>query len=851
MLVYLFLLGVFRPDLLLSDTVTTGGDTASHYYTAWYLAKVLLPHGQISGWCPGNYAGFPLLQYYFPLPFLLMAALNLALPLTVSFKMGTVAGIFALPAATYAMLRMIGVQRPAPVLGAALSLLFLFMGGNSMWGGNLASTMAGEFCYGMGFSLSVLWLGVLYRAQEKGSSALGPAALLAAVGLSHAYALLFCGFASAYFLLSRRDFSKNAALLLKTHALAFCFLGFWILPLIYNLPDTTRFSILWIFPTLADAVTQTFPLLMVPAAALGVPCLLARAALFLRKPRQGFRPCGSPAAFVAFLCATGLFLYFLGYRARVVDVRFLPFFQFFLVISPALLPGLPAVRKAGKPLAAVFSALLVLGAILWVEENEPPAVSWVRGNYAGVEKTPLWPAFSQVNEFISGSFKDPRVAYEHSMVHQRAGTVRAFENIPLFSGRATLEGVYIQASLTAPFIFYIQSQISQKPSTPIPDYSYSRFDPEDALPRLGMFCADTVISAERESEAAWDAIPQVTRAFSKGPYTVYTVNGPKPPYARELANRPVLFPEKGFRFNAYRWFRRSDLSVVPVFCDSPDPEDARAFSAPTDPDPAHLAAVPIPGAGASPAVRVEFQRIEIEDAAPGRPLLVSASYHRGWKARGARRIYLAGPGLMMVVPQASRVTLVYGPTIADRLGLGLTLFAILLSLLARFGPTSAWLARADLRLARRAGLITAPIVILACAGLAYFLFVGAPEYPATPYNEAVAQFTAKDYAAARKGFLKVWDDHPQTLVTAEAGYHLAMTYYRQEDWANTLVWLDKTIEEYPETGRAAEIGFHQGLCLERLNRPEEAQAAFRETARRFPESVFGRLAKEKVFAGQG
>ena len=67
------------------------------------------------------------------------------------------------------------------------------------------------------------------------------------------------------------------------------------------------------------------------------------------------------------------------------------------------------------------------------------------------------------------------------MRHQGAGTVRAFENLPLFSGRSTLEGVYIQGSLSVPFIFYLQSEISQQPSTPIPDYNYSRFNLKKAL----------------------------------------------------------------------------------------------------------------------------------------------------------------------------------------------------------------------------------------------------------------------------------------------------------------------------------------------------------------------------------
>jgi hypothetical protein len=40
-----------------------------------------------------------------------------------------------------------------PHYGCFVFLPFLFMEGNSMWGGNIPSTLAGTFCYSMGFSL--------------------------------------------------------------------------------------------------------------------------------------------------------------------------------------------------------------------------------------------------------------------------------------------------------------------------------------------------------------------------------------------------------------------------------------------------------------------------------------------------------------------------------------------------------------------------------------------------------------------------------------------------------------------------------------------------------------------------
>ena len=233
---FLFLLSYFKPSLLLSSSITTGGDTGSHYYTAQYLKDVLLPKGRISGWCQGNLAGFPILQNYFPLPFFLMAVLSWIIPLQVSFKLVTVLGIFLLPVCTYLFFRFLRQPFPVPAIGAVFSLPFLFMESNSMWGGNIPSTLAGTFCYSLGFAFAVLWLGVLYRTITEKRGFVPPAILLAATGLCHGYTLLFAVFASSFFLFTKRHFTNNLKILLKIHVTAFMLMGFWLIPLMAFLP---------------------------------------------------------------------------------------------------------------------------------------------------------------------------------------------------------------------------------------------------------------------------------------------------------------------------------------------------------------------------------------------------------------------------------------------------------------------------------------------------------------------------------------------------------------------------------------------------------------------------------------
>ena len=103
--------GKFPAEVMLADTVTNGGDMGTHYYAAQYMRDVLLPKGAVAGWCPGNYCGFPLFQFYFFFPFLLIALLSHAIPLTIAFKLITVLGTFLLPICAYGAARVAGEDR--------------------------------------------------------------------------------------------------------------------------------------------------------------------------------------------------------------------------------------------------------------------------------------------------------------------------------------------------------------------------------------------------------------------------------------------------------------------------------------------------------------------------------------------------------------------------------------------------------------------------------------------------------------------------------------------------------------------------------------------------------------------
>ncbi len=138
------------PSLLLANTMTTGGDTGAHFGLAAFLKSNLLPHGQVTGWFPGAYDGLPLNTFYFPLPDTLAALLGYVIPFDIAFKFVTILGSITLPIAAWAFGRLVGMERPRPAVLAAFTLPFLFDQTFTIYGGNLYSTMAGEYAFSSG-----------------------------------------------------------------------------------------------------------------------------------------------------------------------------------------------------------------------------------------------------------------------------------------------------------------------------------------------------------------------------------------------------------------------------------------------------------------------------------------------------------------------------------------------------------------------------------------------------------------------------------------------------------------------------------------------------------------------------
>ena len=179
-----------HPNLVFSSTLLTGGDTGSHLALPAYL-RTQGNLFNLTPWYSGWFAGMPAYTYYFVLPDFLATLSSYVIGFAVAFKLATIVGSLLLPAMAYAMGRLFGAPRPVPAALAIATLPFLFDATYTIDGGNLFSSMAGEYAFSLSLALSLLTIGLFARGVRTGRGYWMAAVALSLTLASHVLPWLF------------------------------------------------------------------------------------------------------------------------------------------------------------------------------------------------------------------------------------------------------------------------------------------------------------------------------------------------------------------------------------------------------------------------------------------------------------------------------------------------------------------------------------------------------------------------------------------------------------------------------------------------------------------------------------
>ncbi len=179
-----------HPSLLFSSSLITGGDTGSHLALPAYLRST----GNLfdlTPWYPGWFAGMPAYTYYFVLPDYLAVLGSYVIGFALAFKMATILGSVLMPVGAYVMARLFRAPRPVPAALAVATLPFLFDASFTIDGGNLFSTMAGEYSFALSLAIAMVAIGLFARGVRTGRGYWWAALALSATLAAHVLPWLF------------------------------------------------------------------------------------------------------------------------------------------------------------------------------------------------------------------------------------------------------------------------------------------------------------------------------------------------------------------------------------------------------------------------------------------------------------------------------------------------------------------------------------------------------------------------------------------------------------------------------------------------------------------------------------
>ncbi len=585
--VTLVALSQLHPSLLLANTTTAGGDTGAHVVLPAFLKSHLLNHGQLTGWDPDWYDGFPLYTFYFPLPGLITVLFNSLFTYNVAFKLVTVLGTLTLPVCAWAFGRLAGLRNPAPACLAAATLGFLFEPSFTIYGGNILSTMAGEYSFSLSLSAALLFLGVWAAMLRTGRYRALAAVLFAFTLLCHLLPALFAAAGAGVWLLldadvvrswhrgrrgrlARRRWSGRLGRSVVVGAVGMGLTAWWLVPFATEQAYTTN---------MGYTKVLGFPNLLFPSSAHWVLAadLVGLVAMVLRRNRV--------ALFLVVMGALSAAAVCLDPANKLYNARFLPFWFLCLYLLAgyalaetvaavarfarrrrmarwtvlirdrmALAPGMAGSRvsrfrrptPADNPPGGVVGPLVALAAVclavvpalvlpattlshlgVTVGPDQPSA--WAEWNYSGYQRKPDYPEYRAVIQMMAKVGQNQgcgRAMWEYDPSENRFGTTMSLMLLPYWTNGCvdSMEGLLFESASTTPFHFINQNELSVNPSDAVVGLNYGGLNIPLGIEHLQQLGVRYFLAASTTVEQAAAADTSLTEVGSTGPWDT-TYNG--------------------------------------------------------------------------------------------------------------------------------------------------------------------------------------------------------------------------------------------------------------------------------------------------------------------------------------
>jgi hypothetical protein len=589
----LIILSILHPNLVLQNNTPTGGDMGAHVWGPAYLRDVLLPHWRLTGWSMDWYSGLPAYRFYMVVPALAIVFLDIALPYGIAFKIIVVAGLVAFPFCVFFMGRIAKLAYPIPELMVIGATLFLLDESFTIYGGNIPSTMAGEFSHSISLAFAMVGLGLFARVMDDGKHRAWAAIFIALSALSHGIVLMFVFGGAVVMMLLNRDRQRLRAGTV-TIGCAILLSAFWVVPFLGghafmtdmkygSEPGGGSFSSMWemYFP-----LNPLWDVLIMALAIAGFAGSLARRrqmgiwmGVYILILMVGVKVAQGGLPVIGLLWNPRIlpFIYLLRYMLAAIGVYEVAVYLLRVIAMERGKTNVSSTPRTsvGTSILWVMTAfcLVVIGvryqalpfakltsdgtttSYSWGPLKFPASRAfsdgWARWNFEGYEGKASYGEYHGVVKTMEGLGKNPehgcgRALWENNSDLNKYGTTMALMLLPFWTDGCigSMEGLFFEAAGTTPYHFIAAAALSKQSSNPVRELRYDNNDPEKGVKYMRLLGIRYYMAYTPEAVQKADTQTELTKVATSGPWHIYELATTS--LVEPLAIQPVVVnPREG------------------------------------------------------------------------------------------------------------------------------------------------------------------------------------------------------------------------------------------------------------------------------------------------------------------
>ena len=667
------LLIFLRIELVFSDLLPTGGDMGAHIVPTKFFVTELFNNFKLSGWSQDWFAGYPVYYFYFPLPPIITSLLNFLFPFSISFKTMVLISQVLLVVSIEMLMRK--KSKVFSFYGFGVGLLYLLTESFTIFGGNLASSLAGQ--YSFTYSIAFGNLSIFYLVKSKYKYSMETAALLIGLSaLSHLIPfMIYLPIFAFYFLKSDSKIYKKISAFLFFLFIAIRF----SISLFLNLEFTTNMTYTP-YTELSDLVKSDV-LPFVIGLVIYIFTSMSKTSL---KAISGFE---------IYLLAISIYLFFYGPESALWNGRIVPFFNLGIIILffnllhvdiknltkkiqgkyPLLLFILLTnsyfmylyYSKWGNTYSTttISVILIVLFMFLISTHSENFLIyttlvsltfgtlsylpHWLNWNFSGYESKNNWADITTLYEGLD-TLEPGRIMWEPNSGLNKYGTPMVLMTIPMFTNHQSVEGLYFDSSITTPFHFLTVSGVAERPSNPVGGLTYINGEFDKGFRLMEELGVDYFIAYTSSIKDKANANENFNFLFSNEVFNVYSINTKKvelvednlyifesPNFYGRLRNAVLREgSEQNFFEAAFNSFKDElNYKIIENYDES--------FAEPSDKNTALLIS----------DLNIQNELITFKTNKPNQLHLIKVSYFPNWKIKNGYGPFRISPSFMAVVPK--------------------------------------------------------------------------------------------------------------------------------------------------------------------------------------------------------